>query len=141
MLRAIHHMPVPIKVPLNLIICLNLRFVPRLMLKWDHPGFDCCFRSKPFLPFSRTVNTSQRHKTACRVNDERHINGAFYLWASNYSSETAELWETAVFLKDTSRACEGGRLGSVRHRLGFWGGRDCFRNKQHAQRGGKEGRQ
>lgn len=45
------------------------------------------------------------------------------------------------FWEDTLRACEGGLQGSVRLRLGCWGGTDCFRNKQHTQHGGRKERQ
>lgn len=104
------------------------------------------FSERTFLPFSRTVNISQRHKTACRVNDERRINGTeerctFGPVIIPVRCGTLGGTKRLYFRDDTLRACEGGLQGSVRLRLGCWGDTDCFRNKQHAQRGGRKERQ
>lgn len=73
-LKAIHQLPILIKVPPNHIICLHLCFVLRLTLKWDHLGFDFLFRPVLFFPFHLTVNMFECHIIAYYKNDSRHIN-------------------------------------------------------------------
>lgn len=54
---------------------------------------------------------SQRHKTACRANDERRINGTEERSTFGPVIIPVRLWEGTkrlYFQEDTLRACEGG---------------------------------